>query len=315
MTSYGALFTTVLPVILLIALGVLLRHADWVTAQAEESFFNLVIKVLTPCLIFESIAGNPALRDPGTLLLAPLTGFLLTLLGIGTGIAVGRLIGLHVGTGLRTFALTVGIANYGYLPLPIMESLFGPESRGLLLVHNVGVEAAIWTGGVLVVSGVSWRASWRRLLNLPMAALVLALLVNLAGWGPHLPRVLTQTVHLLAVCAIPLGLVMTGVSVQPHLGDPGKLWAPRLSLGGCLVRLALLPVLFLLIARYGPFPPELRRVIVVQAAMPTAVISIILARVYGGQPLTAVQIVLVTTGVALFTIPFWITAGLRFIAP
>jgi len=47
------------------------------------------------------------------------------------------------GTGLRTFALTVGIANYGYLPLPIMAGIWGPESRGVLLVHNVGVEAAL----------------------------------------------------------------------------------------------------------------------------------------------------------------------------
>ena len=28
-----------------------------------------------------------------------------------------------------TFALTVGLTNYSYLPLPIMDALFGPESR------------------------------------------------------------------------------------------------------------------------------------------------------------------------------------------
>lgn len=39
----------------------------------------------------------------------------------------------------------------------------------------------------------------------------------------------------------------------------------------------------------------------------------IIARVYGGQPLTAVQIVLVTTTLALFTIPAWIQFGLRWL--
>ena len=52
--------------------------------------------------------------------------------------------------------------------------------------------------------------------------------------------------------------------------------------------------------------------LVVQAAMPAAVVSVIIARVYGGQPLIAVQIVLGTTVLALFTIPFWLRFGLSF---
>ena len=313
MTTYAQLFLIILPVFAIVVLGVLLRRARWVQEQAEESLFNLVIKVLTPCLILDSVAGNPALREEGNIVFAPLAGFGLTLLGIATAYGVGRLIGLRVGSGLRTFALTVGIANYGYLPLPIMEALFGPESRGLLLVHNMGVEAAIWTGGVLVVSGVSWRAGWRRLLNAPLLALVVALVLNLSGWTPLVPDAVWSGIRLLGACAIPLGLLMTGVSVQPHLDDPGKLWAPRISLGACLVRVAVLPLVFLAVAKFAPVSVELKRVIVVQGAMPTAVISIIIARVYGGQPLTAVQIVLVTTALALFTIPFWLQLGLRWV--
>lgn len=312
-TSYIQLFLIILPVFAILALGALLRHAGWMRQEAEESLLNLVIKVLTPCLIFDSVAGNPALREQGNIVFAPLAGFGLTMLGLATAYGAGRLLGLQVGAGLRTFALTVGIANYGYLPLPIMEALFGPESRGLLLVHNMGVEAAIWTGGVLVVSGMSLRDGWRRLLNAPLLALVAALAVNLAGWAPFVPDPVWTGVRMLGACAIPLGLLMTGVSMQPHLGDPGKLYAPRISLGACLVRLALLPLIFLVIAKVAPVSLELKRIIVVQAAMPTALVSIIIARVYGGQPLTAVQIVLVTTTLALFTIPFWIQTGLRWI--
>ncbi len=315
MMSYGHLFLTVLPVFALIALGAGLRHWQLIAEAAEDSLFNLVVKVAMPCLIFEAVVGNAALRTPGNLLLAPLAGFSLTLLSIGVAYLCARLIGLTIGTGLRTFALTAGIANYGYLPLPLMEAMFGPESRGILLVHNVGVEAAIWTGGILVISGLSPREGWRRLINAPLISLVVALTVNLLGLSPRIPEVLMNVVHAMGVCAIPLGLLGTGVSIQPHLGDPGRLFAPRISLGACLVRLGLLPVLFLTVARFGPFSLELKRVIVVQAAMPTAVISVIIARIYGGQPLTAVQMVLVTTTLALFTLPFWIQTGLAWVTP
>jgi predicted permease len=313
MMSYGQLFLTVLPVFAMIALGAVLRGTRLITESAEDSLFNLVVKVATPCLIFESVATNPALREPGNLFLPPLLGFGLTLLTMLLGWYVARALGLTIGHGLRTFALAVGLTNYGYLPLPLMDAMFGPESRAVLLVHNVGVEAAIWTGGVLVVTGLSPREGWRKLINAPVIALIVALAANLTGAAAHVPALVMNFVHVLALCAIPLGLLMTGVSIQPHLDDPKQLVNPRVTLTAWLLRLVVLPWVFLLAARYLPCPVELQRVLVIQAAMPSAVVSIIVARIYGGQPLVAVQIILGTTALALFTIPFWIRFGLSFV--
>ena len=308
MMSYGQLFLTILPVFAMLALGTLLRHYRVIAEAAEESLFNVVIKVTFPCLTFESVALNHSLHQPGNLLLPPLAGFGLTLLSMAAGWYAARALGLTLGHGLRTFALTVGLTNYGYLPLPLMDAMFGPESRAVLLVHNVGVEAALWTGGVLVVTGLSPRQGWRKLINAP----IIALGVNLTGMAPLIPAMAMNLIHALAVCAIPLGLLMSGVSLQPHLDDPRQLVNARVTLTAWLLRLGVLPWIYLLAARYLPCPVELKRVLVVQAAMPAAIISIIIARVYGGRPLVAVQIILGTTALALFTIPFWIRFGLAF---
>jgi predicted permease len=312
MTSYGHLFLVLLPVFAMIAIGAGLRRWQWISEAGETSLFNLVIRVTTPCLIFESVATNPALRDPGNLYLPPLLGFGLTLLSMALGWYVARALGLTIGHGLRTFALTVGLTNYGYLPLPLMDAMFGQESRAVLLVHNVGVEAAIWTGGILVVTGLSPLSGWRKMVNGPLVALVIAVACNLTGLSAHLPATLLSLVHALSVCAVPLGLIVTGVSIQPHLDDPKQLVNPRVTLTAWLLRLIVLPWVFLLAARYGPCSVELKRVLVVQAAMPSAVVSIIVARLYGGQPLVAVQIIVGTTALALFTIPLWIKFGLSF---
>lgn len=312
MMSYGQLFLVILPVFAMIGIGTALRHWNLITESGETSLFNLVIKVTTPCLIFEAVASNPALREPGNLVMPPLLGFGLTLTSMAVGWHAARALGLTIGHGLRTFALAVGLTNYGYLPLPIMDAMFGPESRAVLMVHNVGVEAAIWTGGVLVVTGLSPLSGWRKLINAPLMALLAAIACNLTGLSPHLPSVLMSLVHALAVCAVPLGLVMSGVSIQPHLDDPKQLVNTRVTLTAWFLRLGVLPFVFLLAARYVPCPVELKRVLVIQAAMPSAVVSIIVARIYGGQPLVAVQIILGTTALALFTIPFWIRFGLSF---
>jgi predicted permease len=47
--------------------------------------------------------------------------------------------------------------------------------------------------------------------------------------------------------------------------------------------------------------------------LPEAVVSVIVARVYGGQPLVAVQIIIGTTVLALFTIPLWLRFGLSLV--
>jgi predicted permease len=312
MMSYGQLFLAVAPVMALIGLGLLLRRVNWISEAGEDSLLSLVVRVLTPALIFESVVSRATVSGAGDVLLPPLAGFLLTSISLAVAWYVARAMGLTIGHGLRTFALAVGLTNYGYLPLPLMDALFGPESRAFLFMHNAGVEAAIWTTGVLVVTGESPRAAWRKLLNAPLLALGLALAVKLTGTGVYIPAVAWTFVHALAVCAVPLGLLMTGATFAPHLNDPKQLVNPRVILSAWLLRLAVLPWVFLLAARYAPVSVELKQVLVVQAAMPTAVISVIVARIYGGKPLVAVQIILGTTALAVFTIPAWIKFGLSF---
>ena len=313
MMSYWQLLLLVVPVFALIGVGVAVRRVHWIEGDAEKSLIRLAVNVCYPCLIFESVAGNAALRTPENLLLPPLVGFGITFLGIRAGLIVARLIGLQVGAGLRTFALAVGITNYGYLPLPIMESIWGPESRGVLLVHNVGVEVALWTVGLLVLSGESLRTGWRRLVSPVVITLVLAVACNLSGLTPHLPKVLTDTIHALAICGIPLGLIMTGVSLASYVDQPRELFDAKVSIAAMALRLGALPVALLVLAKFLPCSVELKRVIVVQAAMPVAMVSVILARLYGGHPRTAVQIVIGTTAVGIFTIPLWLRAGLAWV--
>ena len=311
--SYWQLLQIILPVFALIAIGVVVRRVHWIEGEAETSLLRLVLNVCFPCLIFESITGNAALQSANNVLWPPVLGFVITAGGFLLARVVGKAAGLTVGTGLRTFALTVGIANYGYLPLPIMAGIWGPESRGVLLVHNVGVEAALWTVGVLVLSGLSLRDGWRKLVSPIVITLVVALVLNLAGAAPHLPKIFTDLVHSLAVCAIPLGILMTGVSLANYLGDVRALVQPKITVLACVVRLGILPLLILAAAKWLPLAVELKRVLVVQAAMPAGVVPIIVARHYGGQPLTAVQIVLGTTALGLLTIPLWLKVGLAWV--
>jgi predicted permease len=47
--------------------------------------------------------------------------------------------------------------------------------------------------------------------------------------------------------------------------------------------------------------------------MPAAMVPILLAKIYGGRPGIAVQIVIATTVISIFTLPYIITFGIRYL--
>src|SRR5258708_21819176 len=247
MTSYWNLLGLIAPVFIIIAVGVVARRAQWLTPEADASLLKLVVNLLYPALIFESVLGNAALRTPSNLIWAPLVGFVTIVLGFGVAWWAGKGVGLSVGTGLRTFAFAVGIYNYGYIPVPLMGGLFGREEVGVVLVHNVGCEAAIWTVGILVLAGLSIREGWRKLLNAPVVSLVLALIGNLLHLDQRLPVFVLNSIHALAQCAIPVGLLVIGATLDEHLAKPQELFNPKITLSACFLRLGILPIAFLLL--------------------------------------------------------------------
>jgi malate permease and related proteins len=312
--GYWTLLALVMPVFAVIAAGAGARRLAWLKPEADESLLKLVVNFLYPCLIFDNALGNEALRAPGNLFAAPALGFLTMGGGILLAYAVAKRTGFEVGGGLRTFAFSVGIFNYGYMAIPLVETLFGRETLGVLFVFNVGCEAAIWTVGIVMLAGVSLReGGWRRLLNPPIYALILAVLLNLANGDAWLPGILRQSIRMVAACAVPLGLLVIGATLVEYFATPRTLVDRKVTPLACALRLGVIPLGMLGLAAALPIPPELKGVLVVQAAMPAGILPIVIAKHYGGQPLVAVQVVLGTTAVGLFVVPLWLRVGLGWI--
>jgi predicted permease len=306
------LLSAVVPVFCLALVGLAIRKCNWLTAEADQSLLRVNINLLLPCLILDSTLGNPALGRAGNLLLAPLVGFGTIALGLGVAFALRRLAGpLDERTG-RTFAFSTGMYNYGYVPIPLTILLFNSDTLGVLFLHNVGVECALWTVGVMVLTGHGIGRNWRQIINAPLIAIVAALALNFAGVAPHIPAVIRSVLHLLADCAIPMALILIGATVADHLHDFHSAHGWRVIGVAALLRLGVLPALFLLLAKWLPVSVELKRVIVIEAAMGSAVLPIVLSKHYGGDTATALRVVVGTSALSFLTIPLWIRFGMKF---
>ena len=295
------------PLFVLIAIGAVLRRANWLTVEADSSLLRLGVNLLFLCLIFQSVMGNAALRDPRNLFWPPLLGFGSMTLGWLAAWWTGRALGLERGKGLRTFAYATGFYNYSYVPIFIIGALYGAGTLGVLFVFTTGNEFAAWTVGVLLLAGGTFRENWRKALNPPVFALVGAVALN--SVHVEIPPIVQRTVASLGACAVPLGLLLIGAFLEEHLRNPRALIGPRVALGSVLLRLGVLPLTFLAAAKWLPLSPELQQVLIVQAAMPAGVFPIVLVKHYGGQPLTAAQVVVSTTVVSILVIPLWMKFG------
>lgn len=310
--NYFTLLGAVAPVFLILAAGYLLRRLNWLTAEADRSLLVVGVNFLYPCLIADIILGNPILAQIGNLVVPPLVGFGTTVLGFVVCAIIAKILRLPPTTA-GSFSFTTGLYNYGYLPIPLVQAFYDRDTLGVLFTHNLGVEVALWTVGIWVLSGGSGRDAWRKILNVPIIAITVAALLNLAGAGTWLPGFVGQTMHMLGQSAIPLALLLTGATLADLVASgslAGKL-LPLLTAN--VLRLGLLPFAFLLLAKYLPISEPLQRIIVVQAAMPSAMIPIILSKHYKADSAHALQIVLSTTLLGLLTIPLWLRFGFWFV--
>ena len=314
MNSYFALLNAVAPVVTLVIGGFLIRRARWLSAEADKSLLRLSVKVLAPALIIDSVIGNPILRQPSNLIFAPLVGFGSVALGFGVASYVARRLEFPGEKQVRTFAFATGIYNYGYIAIPLVQTFFGRDTMGVLFVHNLGVEIAFWSLGVFILTGASPRHAWKNLINGPVIAIIASVALNLLDASRWIPSFILGATHMLGQSAVPLALLLTGATLSDVLAKTEKQSAFGVIAGSTLLRLLVLPILFLLVAENLPCSRQLKEVIIVQAAMPAAMLPVILSKHYGGDPAVALQVVVSTSLLGLLTIPLWIKAGLFFVA-
>ena len=310
MITPTTILLSVLPVYLLIIGGAVLRRIGILRPQYDAWIFRIIFWVMAPCFILDRMLGAVILRDFSTLATGIGLGFALIIAGIGIGSLVGRAIGLAPGNGMRTFALASGCQNYGYTAVPVVEILWGSSAVAVLFVHNIGVEIAIWSFGVMLLSG-DRKIQWKRMLNGPIIAVGIGLLLVLLHVDDKVTGPPRTVISMLGIGAFPIALVMTGAAMMDLVGTEKPSW--KIILGSILVRMFLVPIVIIACAKGIPMSLELKQVLLVQSAMPAAMVPILLAKIYGGRPIVAVQIVIATTMVSILTLPWIITYGMRFL--
>lgn len=312
--GFETILLATIPVFLIVGAGFLCRRLGIINDVSEKSIISLILNLLYPCFILSRVPGNESLREASIVATAIGAGFGLTITGMIVAYLIARVFGINQAAGRNTFCLSSSVQNYGFIPIPLIEALFpkqvANETLGLLFVHNLGLEIAVWTIGIVILSGTLKGAS-RRLINGPTIAIVAGLILNFTGLYVYIPGFLNNAISQLGQCSIPISLVLVGATICGVLQKESWNFEWKVSGGATLARFLIMPILFWSVAWLISFSDDLKRVLIIEAAMPAAIFPIVLAKHFGGKPAVATQIVLVTSAISIGLTPLILMLGLN----
>ena len=297
-TAFGAL--------LIILAGAVAKHYGVIRREDGPLLVRIVIYLALPSLIFLIIAE--ADLDP-TLLLVPVAAYAIHFILLGLVWVSVRVWGMErPRAGAVIVATAVG--NTGFFGIPLIAASGDGFSLPAAVMYDTLATGLItWTSTVAIASAfgrsdeeprVSWGDLGRALRLPPNWALAGGLLVNFTGIG-DLPTALERPLELLGAATLPLTMLYAGLMIE--LRGMGTLWREISYV--TVVRLGLAGVIGVGVAVALGLTGDVLNTVVIMAAMPTALMSLVLGTRFGLRSDVLAGAVVVTTVLATLTLPAW----------
>jgi len=291
----------ILPNFVLIVIGLVLARRFDFGRDFWAGLEKLVYYVLFPALLFRSLAL--AKIDFAATAWPIVASLAFTLAGFGLSLLAGPLFRLD--RKLLAAASQCGYRFNTYVGLAIAGSVFGTQGVALAAIL-LGVMIPL--ANVLAVAMLAAHGNRGFLYELATHPLVVSSVLGLAwnALGLPLPSFADQTLNLLAITALPAGLLAVGAAMRIERGQ-GSAAAHAWWLA---VKLLAVPAIAWGIARALGIAGTEARILLLCAALPTATNAYILAvRMTGDGRAVATQITIGTI-LAMVTIPAWLAAPL-----
>jgi hypothetical protein len=191
-------------------------------------------------------------------------------------------------THLLAVVLTVAFGNTGNYGLPLVKFAFGDEALAVASIFYVTTTILFNTIGVIIASlgHLDLKSAILGVFKLPILyAVMVALIVK--GLGLSIPLPLSRTIEIAANGAIPAMIILLGLELA-RIEWSQSIRATSL---GVATKLLIGPIAGLLIASLFGLSGHTRQGSVIEAAMPAAVATTVVATEYKLEPSLVTAIV------------------------
>ena len=293
---------TILAIILLILIGYLAKKIGLLKPEDSLTLNKIVINIAIPSLIFLAMF-NADLSNLNILI--PIT-----LICIITGSLCGSLVYFFSrarGYSKRTRWTLVGsstLFNSGFLGYPVVLGIFGATGLVRAVFFDMGSTILFLSLGILfiLIFGGKYTSIIRRtLLFPPLWGIILGILANILHLNPGF--ISLNVLKYLSGAAIPLIMISLGLSLEA--GDIKNYFGAASFV--TLTRLIISPIIAILMVYILGLHGLEGTVTVVEAGMPSAMLSLVLAASYDLDVNAAAACIFLSTVVSMITLPILIS--------
>ena len=294
----NAIAITILSIILMIGLGYFLKKIDFLSEDAVDPLNKIVMYILLPCMIFSAIstADLSLLPKLGILPFVVLTSSIVT--GFVSYFILKKL-GLD-DIALWSVLVTIMIANTGFMGYPVSLGIYGQEGFLRAIFCDIATLCVfLILSYILVLKFVgNTKEAIKKIIFFPtLWAIILGLGFNFLGIsiGP----VLENTIDYLGKGTIPLIMLVLGLSINFDGISRSKSMIAFTS----VMKLLFFPAIAFLIASSIGLVDLQYKVSIVEAAMPSGMMSLLLAITYKLDYELTSDCIFINTVISLITLP------------
>lgn len=278
----------------LMLLGLLLSRRGMITEQGSRDLSNVLLYAVIPCVILRSYMSEFSTEKLRAMGLSAL----IAVIAFAASIAVAY---LTCGTRHRIENFAVAFGNAGFIGIPLVTAVFGPEAAFYVVSFSTFANLLQWTYGIVIISGKKETMNLRMVFVNPV---FISMVIGIALFvlQPALPTVVTGTIGYIAdgntvLAMIILGYYLSKVQLRGLFADV------RLYLFSAL-RLLVVPAVTILV--FLPFPfarGEITLITLIAAATPIASSTAIFAQKFDQDYRRAVSYVCLSTILSVATLP------------
>ncbi len=290
-------FENVLILFIFVFVGILLRKIGIVDKKFSSQLSAVLFNFFLPCLIIDVIFNT---LDTKTLS-QNYNLAIIALINMAAGLAVGYVLYLA----LKSKGLQYGVSgfasvfsNFSFMGIPIVAAIYGEEVLGLLLIYNLPFYFLVNIVGYMVMASEK-KVDVKKVLNPSTIAMILGFI--LLALNIKLPYVVAEVVEYSSAVVSPMAMLTVGLTIGgSKVLDMLKNYKVYII---SVVRLLVLPLLTLAVLVLLGYEGATLYLPVIITAMPVAAnMSIIAGAINKYEEITA-QIIFVSTGLSLITIP------------
>ena len=281
---------------ILMFVGFISTKTKQITDKSIAGFVNILLYIVTPCLIVNSFLSVKFTSDTLKYLLIAAGCAVLSHI---IGIAVSFLIRDKEEAKKSVYRFGTVFSNAGYMGLPLAQAVFGNEGVFYGSVYVVLFNIIQWTYGITLYNK-SGNSKLKTLINPGTIGVVIGLPLFLLKIS--LPEIIGEPLGYLASLNTPIAMLVTGYYFA--LSDfrrgikNAKLWL------AIALRIIAIPMLALLLFKYVfGMSGVLLCCCVLPASAPTAVNTMVLASKYGADTDVALKLVTLSTALSIITMP------------